>query len=78
MTHSAILSITVSDPKNDPTATQPNLDQSSRIRLSMNPKRLNDGSVERVSPLPKFLGICTTISSHDLFASSINKDLVYL
>jgi hypothetical protein len=75
MTHSTILTITVSDPKNNPTATQPNLNQSNRIWLSMNPKRLDDGLVEEVSPLPKFHGICVTISSHDLFDSSINKDL---
>jgi hypothetical protein len=74
MIRSATLTITLSHPKNDPTATQPNLNQSNRIRLSMNPKRLGDGSVERVSPLQKFLGICTTISVHDLFISSINKD----
>jgi hypothetical protein len=41
----------------------------------MNPKRLGDGSVEGVSPLPKFLGISATISGHDLFVSSINKNL---
>jgi hypothetical protein len=63
MIHSATLTITVSDPKNNPVATQPDLNQSNRIRLSMNPKRLGDGSIERVSPLPKFLGICATISS---------------
>jgi predicted nuclease with TOPRIM domain len=31
MTHSAILTVIVSDPKNDLTTTQPNLDQSNRI-----------------------------------------------
>jgi hypothetical protein len=41
----------------------------------MNPKRLGNRSVEGVSPLPKFLGICATISGPDLFDSSINKDL---
>jgi hypothetical protein len=59
----AILTIIVSDPKNDLTATQPNLDQSNRIWLNMNPKQLDDGLAEGVSPLPKFLGICATISS---------------
>jgi hypothetical protein len=38
-------------------------------------KRPDDSLVERASPLPKFLGICATISGHDLFASSINKKL---
>jgi hypothetical protein len=52
---------TVSDPKNNLTATQSDFN--------------TVGSVERVSPLPKFLGICATISGHDLFASSINKKL---
>jgi hypothetical protein len=75
VTHSATLTVTVSDPKNDPTATQLNLNHSNRIWLNMNPKRLGDGSVERVTPLPKFLGICATISGHDLCASSINKNL---
>jgi hypothetical protein len=74
MIHSAILTITVSNPKNDPTATQLNLNQPNRIGLNMNPKRLGDGSVKRVSPLPKFLWICATISGHDIFVSSINKD----
>jgi hypothetical protein len=41
----------------------------------MNPKLPDDRSVEGVSPLYKFLGICATISGHDLFVSSINKDL---
>jgi hypothetical protein len=65
----------VLDPKNNPTATQPDFNQSNRIQLSLNPKRPGDGSVERVSPLSKFLGICATISGHDLFARSINKNL---
>jgi hypothetical protein len=76
MIHLATLTITVSDPINNPTATQPDLNQSNRIWLNMNPKRLSDSSVERVSPLPKFLEICATISGHDLFAGPINKNLV--
>jgi hypothetical protein len=66
---------TVSGPKSNPTVTQPNFNQSNRIRPSLNPKRPDDGSVKGVSPLPKFLGICATISGHDLFASLINKNL---
>jgi hypothetical protein len=64
----------VSDPKSNPTATQSDFNQSNRIGLSLNPKRPDDGSVEGVSPLPKFLGICATISGHDLFTSTINKN----
>jgi hypothetical protein len=41
----------------------------------MNPKRLGDGSVEKVSTLPKFLGIYAMIFGHDLFTSPINKNL---
>jgi hypothetical protein len=66
---------TVLDPKSNPTATQTDFNQSNRIQLSLNPKRPGDGLVERVSPLPKFFGICAMISGHDLFASSINKKL---
>jgi hypothetical protein len=66
---------TVLDPKSNPTATQLNFNQSNRIRLSLNPKRPDDGSVKGVSPLPQFLRICTTISGHDLFASPINKNV---
>jgi hypothetical protein len=40
----------------------------------MNPKRLGDGSAEGVSPHPKFLGICATISGHDLYVSYIKKN----
>jgi hypothetical protein len=40
----------------------------------LNPKQPDDGSVKGVSPFPKFFGICATISGHDLFASSINKN----
>jgi hypothetical protein len=66
---------TVSDPKNNLTATQPSFNESNRIRPSLNPKRPDDGSVKGVSPPPEFLEICTTISGHDLFASPINKNL---
>jgi hypothetical protein len=66
---------TVLDPNSNPTATQPNFNQSNRIWLSLNPKRPDDDSVKEVSPPPKILGICTTISGHDLFASPINKNL---
>jgi hypothetical protein len=35
----------------------------------LNPKRPDDDSVKEASPPPKFLGICTTISGHDLFVN---------
>jgi hypothetical protein len=66
---------TMLDPNSNPTVTQPNFNQSNRIRPSLNPKRPDDGSVKGISPLTKFLGICITISGHDFFASPINKNL---
>jgi hypothetical protein len=44
-----------------------------RIRLNLNSKRPDDDSVKETSPPSKFLGICTTIYGHDLFAIPINK-----
>jgi hypothetical protein len=39
----------------------------------LNSKRPDGDSVKETSPLSKFLGICTTIQGHDLFAIPINK-----
>jgi hypothetical protein len=39
----------------------------------LNYKRPDGDSVKETSPLSKFLGICTTIQGHDLFAIPINK-----
>jgi hypothetical protein len=36
-------------------------------------KRPDGDSVKETSPPSKFLGICTTIQGHDLFATPINK-----
>jgi hypothetical protein len=38
-------------------------------------KRPDGDSVKEISPLSKFLGICTTIQGHDLFAIPINKTI---
>jgi hypothetical protein len=41
----------------------------------LNSKRTDGDSVKETSPLSKFLGICTTIQGHDLFAIPINKTI---
>jgi hypothetical protein len=39
----------------------------------LNSKRPDGDSVKETSPPSKFLGVCTTIQGHDLFAKPINK-----
>jgi hypothetical protein len=47
---------TVLDPKSNPTATQPNFNQSNRIRPRLNPKQPDDDSVRELFHFPNFLG----------------------
>jgi hypothetical protein len=57
--------------QSDRNSTEP----ANRIRLGLNSKRPDDDSVKTTSPHSKFLGICTTICGHNLFAIPINKTM---
>jgi hypothetical protein len=41
----------------------------------LTPERPNGDSIKEAFPPSKFLGICTTIQGHDLFAIPINKTI---
>jgi hypothetical protein len=71
MIHSVTNGQTVLHLNSTPTATQPS--QSTEYDSALNSKRPDGELVKETSPPSKFLGLCTTIQSHDLFTSPINK-----